>query len=149
MFTLDLANTEKQSRPSQAADLHQQKVLVVEDNRTNRELLSQVLNVWQIDHGLASRGTAALRALYAAASKGKPYNIAIIDMQMPGMDGARLEAIIREDAQLKATRMVLLTSQGRRGDAKRMQEAGFAGYLSKPINQSELYNALLQVADMF
>ncbi len=145
-FTLDLANAEARSPPRQASDLHLQKVLVVDDNATNRDLLDQVLYTWQVEHGLAATGPAALRALNDAVGEGRPYSIALIDMQMPGMDGVRLGATIQDNVQLAATRMVLFTSQGRRGDAKKMQQAGFTGYLNKPINQSELYNALLQVA---
>ncbi len=147
-FTLNLANAEAQSAPFQIADLKQQKVLVVDDNATNRQLLDQLLNSWQVEHALVASGPGALQVLYEAAKNDKPYSIALIDMQMPGMDGAHLSALIRDDARLTTTHRVLLTSQGRRGDAKKMQAAGFAGYLSKPIHQSELYNALLQVAGL-
>jgi CheY-like chemotaxis protein/HPt (histidine-containing phosphotransfer) domain-containing protein len=128
--------------------LRGEKVLLVVDNLTNRQLLDDVLNVWQVEHKLASSGAAALQALYDALEEGKPYSIALIDMQMPGMDGARLGALIRDDAQLAVTRRVLLTSQGRRGDAEKMRDSGFAGYLSKPVNQSDLYNVLRHVAGL-
>jgi signal transduction histidine kinase/CheY-like chemotaxis protein/HPt (histidine-containing phosphotransfer) domain-containing protein len=145
-FTLDLANAEVQTPPRKTSDLRSEKVLVVDDNATNRQLLDEVLTVWQVEHDLAASGPAALQALHDAAGLDMPYTIALLDMQMPGMDGAQLGASIHSDKKLAATRTVLLTSQGRRGDAKQMHEAGFFGYLSKPINQSELYNALLQVA---
>jgi PAS domain S-box-containing protein len=145
-FTLDLDNAEVYSPPCQTADLHQQKVLVVDDNATNRQLLDEVLNAWQVEHKLVASGPAALQVLNDAAGEDRPYNIALLDMQMPGMDGARLGALIRDDAQLADTRLMLLTSQGQHGEAKKMHDAGFAGYISKPINQSELYNALLQMS---
>jgi CheY-like chemotaxis protein/HPt (histidine-containing phosphotransfer) domain-containing protein len=145
-FTLNLARAEAQQLPLQTADLKGTRILVVDDNATNRQVLAQVLTAWQVDYGLADSGASALQALQEAASADKPYTIALIDMQMPGMDGTQLNAHIRSDARLAATRMVLLTSQGQRGDAKRMQAAGFAGYLIKPVNLSELYAAMRQVA---
>jgi signal transduction histidine kinase/DNA-binding response OmpR family regulator/HPt (histidine-containing phosphotransfer) domain-containing protein len=145
-FTLDLARAEAQQLPRQTTDLKGTRILVVDDNATNRQVLGQVLTAWQVDYGLADSGASALQALQDAASADKPYTIALIDMQMPGMDGAQLSAHIRSDARLVATRMVLLTSQGQRGDAKRVQAAGFAGYLIKPVNLSELYTAMRQVA---
>jgi len=145
-FTLDFPSADKQQMDIQTTDLRSQKILAVDDNDTNRKLLDEVLSNWQVEHALAENGQMALQALYGAAAINSPFNIALIDMQMPGMDGVELCAAIRDDANLASTRMVLLTSQGRRGDARKMQMAGFSGYLSKPINQSELYNALLQVA---
>ncbi|MCP4700085.1 MAG: response regulator [Gammaproteobacteria bacterium] len=144
-FTLDLVSAKPQTPPPRTSDLHAEKVLAVDDNATNRLLLDQILNVWQVEHRLAESGPTALRILVDAAAQGNPYSIALIDMQMPGMDGAQLSALIRDDVLLASTRRVLLTSQGRRGDAKKIQAAGFAAYLNKPIHQSELYNVLLQV----
>ncbi|MES9882432.1 MAG: response regulator [Sedimenticola sp.] len=145
-FTLELPHAESQEPARKVADLNRQRVLVVDDNATNLQLLDAVLNAWNVKHGLAAGGQIALQALYDAVEEGRPYTIALLDMQMPGMDGVRLGALIRDEKLLGDTRLVLLTSQGRRGDAQKMLEAGFSGYLSKPINQSELYSALLQVA---
>ena len=147
-FTLDLASSKAQSPPRKTGDLRDQKILVVDDHATNRQLLDEVLGAWGVAHGLAASGPTALEALRKAAAAAKPYSIALIDMQMPGMDGARLAALIQEDTSLAGTRLVLLTSQGQRGDAKKLYGTGFAGYLSKPLNQSELYIALQQVAGM-
>ncbi|MCP4992185.1 MAG: response regulator, partial [Gammaproteobacteria bacterium] len=81
--------------------------------------------------------------LYDAAERKSPYTIALIDMQMPGMDGATLGKRIKDASELAETHLVLITSQGQRGDAKKMQQIGFSGYFTKPIGQSEFYNALL------
>ena len=147
-FTLDLANATAKSPPRRTTDLRQQKVLVVDDNATNRQVLDEVLDAWLVPRALAEDGAAALRALKEAAGQDAPFTIALLDMQMPGMDGAHLGALIREDPRLAETRLVMLTSQGQRGDAKKTRNAGFAAFLSKPIQQSELYNALLQVAGL-
>ncbi|MCG8427853.1 MAG: response regulator, partial [Chromatiales bacterium] len=147
-FTLTLTNSEAQRPPRKSEDLQGQKILVVDDNATNRELLRQVFNIWGVEHAAAADSHEALQKLHAAAENNSPYSIALLDMQMPGMDGAQLGTLIHNDKKLAATHTVLLTSQGRRGDAQKMHNVGFAGYLSKPINQSELYNALLQVAGL-
>lgn len=145
-FTLKLANTEVQVPLRKIDDLHGQKILAVDDNRTNRKLLDQLLDSWGVAHDMAASGPLALELLELAESEGKPYTIALIDMQMPDMDGIQLGAQMELSEGLRSTQRVLFTSQSQRGDAQRVHSAGFAGYLSKPINQTELYNALLQVA---
>ncbi|MCF6355731.1 MAG: response regulator [Candidatus Polarisedimenticolaceae bacterium] len=145
-FTLNLPHTKQQTQPSSTPDLCGEKVLVVDDSASNRQLLSGIFNAWQVKHALAADGEAAIQQLRDAAAQDAPFSIVLLDMQMPGMDGRQLAALIQQDAQLADTRLVLLTPQGRRGDAGKVREAGFAGYLCKPVNQSELYSVLLQVA---
>ena len=145
-FTLDLENVETPIVSTRTADLTNQKILVVDDNATNRELLHQLLMKWQVRHTLANSGIEALDHLSEATSQKQPYTIALIDMQMPEMDGAELCSRIKQDPILGKIHLMLLTSSGRRGDAKKMQALGFSAYLSKPIDQSELYNTLQQIA---
>jgi two-component system sensor histidine kinase/response regulator len=147
-FTLNLANTNT-VRPKKGFDnLREQKILIVDDNLTNRVLLGQLLTKWQVEHTLVDSGKRALEKLTEESSKGKPYHIAILDMQMPQMDGLQLGTKIKNDNHLfKNTRLVMLTSQGQRGDAHKSKVAGFNGYLNKPIDQTILYNTLLKVAE--
>ena len=145
-FTLDLANATTRIPLPIVTNLHDQKILVVDDNLTNRNLLAQLLSNWKVEHALVDSGKAALESLTAAVVEGHPYSIAILDMQMPEMDGAQLGAAIKNDPDLVDIHLMMLTSQGQRGDATKFKAAGFDGYLSKPIDQSILYNALLQVA---
>jgi len=134
-FTLVLALGEAHTQPpAREPDLSRQRVLVVDDNATNRLMLDQVLDNWGMSHQLAVSAPAALQMLHEATDEGWSYTIALIDMQMPDMNGEQLGVAIQQDAKLAATRTVLLTSQGRRGDARKMQEVGFAGYLNKPID---------------
>ncbi len=111
-FTIDLEIAEKQSTPICADEIQSQRILVVDDNDTNRELLNQILNVWGVEHGLSKDGPSALAALKDAVAIGQPYNIALIDMQMPGMDGIHLGTLIQNDQQLVNTRLIMITSQG-------------------------------------
>ncbi|HLP16611.1 MAG TPA: response regulator, partial [Bacteroidota bacterium] len=89
-------------------------------------------------------GASALRELYSALDDGDPYTVAIIDMQMPAMDGEALGKAIKADARLADTRMVMLTSMGMRGDTQRLQQIGFGAYLNKPIRHHELKAVLSQ-----
>ncbi|MCK4709152.1 MAG: response regulator, partial [Gammaproteobacteria bacterium] len=84
----------------------------------------------------------------AAAEQEKPYSIALLNTTIEGMGGVQLAKQIHANTQLSATHLVLLASQGRRGDAQKMQETGFSGYLAKPVNQNELYNTLIHVAGL-
>jgi two-component system sensor histidine kinase/response regulator len=146
-FTLNIANTNT-VRPKKVFDnLQEQKILIVDDNLTNRVLLGQLLTKWHVEHTLVDSGKKALEKLTEESSKGTPYHIAILDMQMPQMDGFQLGTKIKNDNHLfKNTRLVMLTSQGQRGGVEKLKAAGFNGYLNKPIDQTILYNTLMTVA---
>jgi len=117
--------------------------LVVDDNATNREILLRRLLYWGMRTEEAPDGQSGLEALQRAAGRGDPFELAVIDMQMPGMDGESLGRVIKEDPILNGTRLVMLTSSGARGEAKRFQEIGFSGYAVKPIRHEELKGVLL------
>jgi PAS domain S-box-containing protein len=127
------------------ADLSCVRVLIVDDSATNREILSTRLASWGMLPSEAQDGPRALRALYHALDENDPFRIAVIDMQMPGMDGEALGRTIHADNRLKDIRMVMLTSLGMRGDARHFQEIGFAAYATKPIRHQEL-KAVLSLA---
>jgi len=146
-FTVNVANTNTKIKKKVYNNLQNQKILVVDDNLTNRTLLGQLLTKWQVEHTLVCSGQKALEKLTEESSKGVPYHIAILDMQMPKMDGFQLGTKIKNDTQLsKDTRLMMLTSQGKRGDADRLKTAGFNGYLNKPVDQTILYNTLMTIA---
>ena len=119
-------------------DLRGVRVLIVDDNATNREILMIRLSSWGMRASEAQDGPAALQSLYRALDKNDPFRIAVIDMQMPGMDGEAVGCAIKADKRLAGTRMVMLTSLGMRGDARRFQEIGFAAYSTKPIRHQDL-----------
>jgi signal transduction histidine kinase/CheY-like chemotaxis protein len=123
------------------------RVLGVDNNPTNLFVLREQLNSWGLRNDSSTSAEDALTLLRAAQSAGDPYHIAILDQQMPIMDGEQLARTIKADAELKNTALVLLTSIGIRGDAARMKEAGFSAYLTKPARASQLLNALMTVWD--
>ncbi len=130
------------------ANLRGVRVLIVDDNITSREILAAHTLSWGMRVAETADGPAALQTLGRAVAEGDPFSIAIIDMQMPDMDGKTLGAAIRDDRRLSGTRMVMLTSLGTRGDARQFEEIGFAAYLNKPTRQGELKTVLsLVLAD--
>ena len=148
-FTLNVANSNNTLPKKFYDNLHDKKILVVDDNLTNRILLGLLLTKWQVKHTLVASGQQALESLKQAVEKGCPYNIAILDMQMPEMDGLQLATKIKSDKRLYSnTRLLMLTSQGQHGDIEKFKAAGFNGYLNKPINQSVLYNTLMTIAEV-
>jgi CheY-like chemotaxis protein/HPt (histidine-containing phosphotransfer) domain-containing protein len=146
-FTVRLSKqaegTQTKSRP--LADISGTHILVVDDNATNREVLMAQFKAWGVRVEETSDGLAALQTLHFAKDAGDPFQVAILDMQMPGMDGADLARAIKADKALQNTRLVLMTSLGYRGDARRMEEIGFSAYLIKPARQSELLGCLTTV----
>jgi PAS domain S-box-containing protein len=121
------------------------KVLVVDDNRTNRRILDGMLVCWQMKPTSVEGGREALAELSAAREAGEPYRLILTDMHMPLMDGFALVEQIRNSPELSTATIMMLTSAGHRGDAARCQELGVSAYLLKPIRQSELREAVARV----
>ena len=126
-------------------DIRNKHILIVDDNETNRLVLKEQLKGWGCRYKDASSGAQALEMLRQGKADKDPFEIAIIDMQMPEMDGETLGQWIKQDPDLKNTILVLLASMGKRGDAKRIEKTGFAAYLTKPIKQSQLYDCLAMI----
>ncbi|MDT4966785.1 MAG: hypothetical protein QOJ64_1522 [Acidobacteriota bacterium] len=125
--------------------LNQLRALIVDDNATNRKILSHQLNSWRMIHNAADSGTRALEMLRSAAAQGTPYQMAVLDLMMPGMDGFELARIIKSDPTIANLHLVLLTSFGQRGQGATAREAGIAAYLTKPVRQSQLFDCLTTV----
>lgn len=123
-------------------DLRDTRILVVDDNATNRRILQRQISSWGLEATLAGSGEEALRLLRDAADEDRPHGLAILDHQMPGMDGLELASRIRSDPVFSGTRLVILTSMGLRGEGLRARETGITVHLTKPVRQSELYDAL-------
>ncbi len=105
-----------------------------------------MLDSWGCRHEEVATAEAALSALRRAQAEGNPFQIAVLDLCMPDMDGEMLARLIKEDPELRDTVLVMMTSVGNRGDASRMEKAGFAAYLVKPVRQSQLYDCLATLA---
>lgn len=118
------------------------RVLVVDDNATNCKVLRGQLQLCGIHAATASTAAQALTLMRDAHLNGQPFDAALLDYQMPDCDGAQLGRMIVADPELKATRLILLTSSGQRGGSSSFAEIGFAGYLLKPVTQRDLVASL-------
>ncbi|MGC4097627.1 MAG: response regulator [Nitrospira sp.] len=127
------------------AEFEGRRMLIVDDHAMNRHVLEQRLRGHGVLYESAENGHQALECLRHAAGRQAHFDVALLDMQMPGMDGLELAHRIKSDSAISATRLVLLTSVGQRGDAQMAQNAGIAAYLTKPIRQSLLYECLSRV----
>jgi CheY-like chemotaxis protein/nitrogen-specific signal transduction histidine kinase len=124
--------------------LHDRAVLIVDDNATNRRLLEEMLLAWRMAPASAASVPEALAVMRAAKDSGHPFDLVLADVQMPSADGFTMAEAIASDPFISGPRIVMLTSAGQPGDAARCRELGVAGYLTKPINRSELRDALVQ-----
>ncbi|MGK7905015.1 MAG: PAS domain S-box protein, partial [Hormoscilla sp.] len=119
------------------------KLLVVDDNATNRQVVRLFATSWGMEVSEAEDGQSALTALRDAATEGKPYEVALLDMQMPQMNGEMLGQLIGNEPALAQTKLILLTSLDGGDIADRVRKIGFVGYLLKPIKESSLYDCLM------
>jgi len=142
---------EKQTGPAEPPpsiylrDLFDLRVLVVDDNATNRQILRHQLFAWKMQKGSAANGHEALEMLRATAKEGKPYDLALLDMQMPEMDGMTLAREIKADPAIRSTRLIILTSMGYMHTQDELRAAGVDAYLVKPVKQSRLFDCLISV----
>jgi two-component system sensor histidine kinase/response regulator len=145
-FTVRLEkHDERLPSAASPADLRGRRVLIIDDSATNRLILREQVTPWGMRSDDAADGLRGLDLLRAAAQCSRPYDLAILDMQMPGMDGLTLARAIAADPSLAATRLLLLTSVDQPGDASTLRRAGVAAWLTKPVHQSQLHDCIVKV----
>jgi two-component system, sensor histidine kinase and response regulator len=129
--------------PPSAANLRDLRVLVVDDNRTNRLILEEMLRSWQMKPVSVDGAAAALDALRDAAGRGQPFHLALTDALMPDTDGFMLGRQIKTDDRISGVKLIMLTSADLPRGRSRAAAGHFAGYLTKPVKQSDLLDAIL------
>jgi PAS domain S-box-containing protein len=133
------AETEEFSR---LASLEGVRILGIDDHETNRLVLSRTLANFGARVDLLDGGQEAVAAMRTAQAEGDPYQVVLLDMQMPGMDGEQTLQAIKASSVGQDAEVIILTSMGQRGDAKHLQELGCAGYLVKPVRQRQLVEVI-------
>ncbi len=141
-FTLPLEAAHNLPTVAHPGGLKQRHVLVVDDNATNRDIVQHHVTAGGMRSATAVDGVDALEQLRAAHQRGDPFDIAVIDMKMPRMDGIELAAAMRGDPLLAATHLVLVTSLHSPDELTRARNSGIGAYLSKPVRRHELFRAL-------
>jgi diguanylate cyclase (GGDEF)-like protein len=148
-FSVTIRAQASAGRPEQAWEnvghLAGRSVLVVDDNTNNRMILYQNLAAWGMFPELSEGGADALEKMRNAAQKRAPFELVLLDMLMPGMDGIALTSAIRADAQIAGCRIILLTSFSSTTAADDARKAGVDRYVTKPLRQSQLYSAICTV----
>jgi len=143
-FTARFARQHRSQRMStRASGLEGMRVLIVDDNDTHRTILTRQTAGWGMRHTAVAGGAEALRELRAAAARHEPYEIVLLDMQMPEMDGLAVARAMKSDSTIADTSLIMLTSFG--AATRQTQEAGIAACLAKPVKEAHLLDALLRV----
>ena len=143
-FYFDIAASivEAPAAATPVQDLEGLRVLIVEDNLANRTVLHGLVTSWGIRDGTAGSGAQALELLRAASAADTPYQLALVDMTLPGMDGLELARAIKADAEITALPLIMLTSILSQVDTDTARDAGVVNYLTKPVRQADLRNAI-------
>jgi CheY-like chemotaxis protein/HPt (histidine-containing phosphotransfer) domain-containing protein/two-component sensor histidine kinase len=147
-FSIPLARPHKKEEDTRQNDpdgLKKLRVLLVDNNAANRDLLQQQLTEWEMTTEAAETGLQALEQLRNAVHRAKPFDLVIEDMLLPGMDGMELARAIKSDPLIAQTKLVMLTSFAMRGHGDEARQSGIVAYLTKPVRQTHLRNCLLQV----
>ncbi len=142
---LPFARSGSVAQASSSVDLSGLRVLVVDDNATNRLVLDRLLVSWGCLPDSVDGAEPGLDLLVSAAVAGTPYDVMLLDLNMPDVDGYELARRATQDPRLAGLRLVMLTSSGQRGEAERAAEAGVAGYLTKPVRSAQLHGVLVTV----
>jgi signal transduction histidine kinase/DNA-binding response OmpR family regulator len=146
-FTVEAGAVRKppSALPLEVISLQGVRVLVVDDNATNRRILAEILSRWGMCVSTAPNGSAALEMLERAEKANEPVGLMITDAQMPEMDGFELAERVVRKPKLSRPGLIMLTSSGQIGDATRCRDAGFAACLTKPVRRAELQKIVFQV----
>jgi len=147
-FSLPLGlGTEKRRKDllHNLSELRGARVLIIDDNATNREILVRQTTFWDMKSDSSSSGPEGIDKLYSAQQEGKPFDLIILDYSMPEMDGQEVMQKIKADPAIADVKIIMLTSMGLSEKDKIFGEKGAEVFLTKPIRQSELYIALLEV----
>ena len=139
-----LRRTRRRRLPPAPVVLRDLPVLIVDDNATNRHILEEWLRGYAMEPTVAGNATTAMDVLLRSLAQGRPYPLVLLDCRMPDIDGLALAAMIRQQAELCATRLILLTSGDRPGDLGRARELGISANLLKPLQQREMMETILQ-----
>ena len=136
---------EAKIQPQNIHEFVDTRVLIVEDNETSRQFLHKQIIAWRLRNGCASTGEEALAMLHQSVAEKAPYSVAIIDMQMPEMEGLALVRKINADPLLSATRLILLTPFGKPISTDELKTVNVAACCVKPVRQSALFDCIVQV----
>ncbi|MEA3500447.1 MAG: response regulator [Candidatus Marinimicrobia bacterium] len=146
-FTINFKKTKekKELYEKKKVSIKDAKVLIVDDNSTNREWLCKVLKYWGCEYDEASNEKSAIQKLNSAKKQKSPFTIAILNRIIDNVDSESLGKKIKNDSALKDTSLIMMTAVGKQRDVNSLKKIGFTGYLTKPVKQTELYKTIMEV----
>jgi PAS domain S-box-containing protein len=142
-FTARLERAQAEAPAAAPPELPPLCALIVDDSTSSHDILQRYLSAWGLASASASGGADALAELHRATAAGTPYDLVITDLSMPDLDGFALARAIQRDRSLAGTRLILLTAFDERGQGEQALRSGFTAYLTKPVKQAQLHEALL------
>jgi two-component system sensor histidine kinase/response regulator len=145
-FTAQLEKQAVEAAATELRDLPAIRVLVIDKNATIRQILCHQILAWKMHAAGAASGPEALQKLRLAVREGNPYDVAFLDVQVPGMDALTLTQVIKADSPIAGVRLIALTSLGQPCSTEELKRAGVDGYLVKPVKQSRLFDCLAKTA---
>lgn len=143
-FTANFDSALAPAAPTVLPLLVNRRILVVDDNETNRQLLLQQLKLWEVSADAVDGASAAESALRRGLEEQRPYELAVLDLQMPEVDGMMLARRISRDPVLKGTRMVMLSSSHERPDSNTLRDCGLLSFMLKPVKRAQLHQCLVE-----
>ncbi len=141
-FEVDFAEAAMPATEKHNPELDDLRMLIVDDNAVNRRIFEEQLRRWRMAPTAVASGREALEAMAAAAAAGQPFRGMLLDSNMPDMDGFAVAAAVASDPRFAGVRLMMLTSSGRPGDSARCREVGISAYLTKPVRQADLFDAV-------
>jgi signal transduction histidine kinase/CheY-like chemotaxis protein len=147
-FTIKVSLRPEHPAVATPPELAGRRVLVADDNATNRRIFQKILEKWQMVPTLVDSGPAAIEATADAARRGQPFDLVLLDVNMPVMDGFAAAERLRDRTDTAPPTVMMLTSSDQFGDAQRCKEVGVAAYLVKPVRQAALREAMLAAIDL-
>ncbi len=145
-FTTNLsALKETAGESEEIMEIRNRRIIAVDDNEINRMILSALLGSWGCRFTILESPFKVVESMKLAASDGDPYSLAILDMQMPGMDGKELAGKIRGEKDIGSAKLLMITSMGNQSDMLAHKQFGFDAFLTKPIKQSQLFDIIVSL----
>ncbi|MEJ2155038.1 MAG: response regulator [Desulfobacteraceae bacterium] len=141
-LALEVQDTVPVKKPPRFEQLNHHRILVVDNNPTDRQVMKGFMSAWDLDFNMESGARAALSALHQAADEKAPFDVTVIDHMMPELDGLDLGRMIKEDPVLKHTRMILFTTSDQEQDTDEITRIGFDAFLVKPVRSARLMDCL-------
>ncbi len=145
-FTIELPIVQHKNKQLTAtADLTNRRILIVDDNAINRQIINEHLENWQINTEEASHGEEAISRTKKAKEEGKPYDAILLDYNMPNMNGLETGKKLIDSKHLANSKLVVIASLVMRGEEEKFKNTGFCGFLTKPLNATNLYKLLIDI----